>query len=349
MTSKNSRSLSYAAAGVNIDEADAAKTRMESMLKSSDKRVLNQVGAFASLYDGRFRGYKQPVLVLKTEEPGSKQKLAIDNGKVESICQDLVNHLLNDIIVMGATPLSVQDCIVCGKLDKEVITRIVQGMSQACKAQGCVLTGGETSEQPGIIPAGTYILSASVIGVAEKRDVIDGRKIKKGDKVLAIASNGLHTNGYSLVRRLMKEDPKLAKRKIGRDTFLDAILKPHLCYYQAVRRLFRDRGLHGMAHITGSGIEGNLCRILPKNVNAVIDLSTIKVLPIFKAIRDAADAPDSEMLRTYNMGVGLTIVVSRAAKKRIQTSIRRQGYDCYEIGEIGLGDGNVTFAGNIDW
>ncbi len=343
--------LSYAASGVNIDEADAAKTTMESTLKSSDKRVLNQVGAFASLFDGRFKGYKKPVLVLKTEEPGSKQKLAIDNGKIESICQDLVNHLLDDIVVMGATPLSVQDCIVCGKLDKDVITRIVKGMADACKKQGCVLTGGETSEQPGIIPAGTYILSASVIGIAEKKYIIDGRKIRKGDKVLAIASNGLHTNGYSLVRKLMKDDSKLAKKKVGRgkETFLDAILKPHTCYYDAVRGLYRDNGLHGMAHITGSGIEGNLCRILPKNVNAVIDLSTIKVLPIFTMIRDEADALDSEMLRTYNMGVGLTMVVSRAAKKRIQRHVRRQGYECYEIGEIGLGDGNVTFAGNLDW
>ncbi len=344
------KSLSYAAAGVNIDEADAAKTTMETTLKSNDKRVLNQVGAFASLFDGRFRGYKNPVLVLKTEEPGSKQKLAIDNDKVESICQDLVNHLLDDIIVMGATPLSVQDCIVCGKLDKNVITRLVKGMSDACKAQGCVLTGGETSEQPGIIPNGTYILSASVIGVVEKKMIIDGRKIRKGDKILAIASNGLHTNGYSLARKLMRDDPKLAKKKVaGKETFLDAILKPHTCYYQAVRGLFGDRGLHGMAHITGSGIEGNLCRILPKNVNAIVDLSTLKVLPIFKVIRDAANALDTEMLRTYNMGVGLTMVVSRSAMKRIQRSVRRQGYDCYEIGEISMGDGNVTFAGNLDW
>lgn len=341
--------LSYAEAGVNIAEADAAKEQMESMLKNNDKRVMNQVGAFASLFDGRFPGYKHPVLVLKTEEPGTKQKLAIDNGKVESICQDLTNHLIDDIIVMGATPLSMQDCIVCGKLEKNVITRIVQGMANACKAQGCILTGGETSEQPGVVPAGTYILSASVVGIVEKSKIIDGSKIKKGDTVLAIASNGLHTNGYSLARRLMERNPAFAKQKVEGITFLEAILKPHTCYFHAVRGLFGNAALHGMAHITGSGIEGNLERILPKKINAEIDLSKIQILPIFKAIRDEGDVSDAEMMRTYNMGVGLTVVVDAKKAASIRTHIQGKGYTCYEIGTIVSGTGKVTFTNALKW
>ncbi len=341
--------LSYAASGVDITAADAAKTEMETTLKTNDKRVLNSVGAFASLFDGSFPGFKHPVLVLKTEEPGSKQLLAFQHDKVESICQDMINHLINDIIVMGATPLTVQDAVICGKLEKDVVTRIVKGVAEACKAQDCVLTGGETSEQPGVIPPGTYILTSSIVGVVEKEEIIDGSTIVPGDIVLSIASNGLHTNGYSLVRRLMKEDPKLASKKIGSDTFMDAILKPHTCYYQAVKGLFGDKDLHGMAHITGSGIEGNLERVLPKSIDAEINLAHVRVLPIFNAIRDAGDIADVEMMRTYNMGVGLTVVVSPKSAERIQKHIQDHGHDCYPIGKIIKGSGKVTFTGSVQW
>ncbi len=337
----------YADAGVNIAEADAAKKQMKGLLKSNDKRVLNTVGAFASLFDGRFPGYKHPVLVLKTEEPGSKQLLAIENGKIGSLCQDLIHHLLNDIVVMGATPLSVQDCIVCGKLEKKVITKIVHGMAAACRTQGCVLTGGETSEQPGTVPAGTYVLTASVVGVVEKSHIIDGKKIRKGDRVLAVASNGLHTNGYSLVRRLMKEHPGILKERVGKDTFLNAILKPHTCYYRALRTLFGNAGLHGLAHITGGGIGGNLNRILPKNLDASINVSAIDVLPVFNVIQRYGDVADGEMLRTYNMGVGLTIVADPKAAPTMIKHLKKSGHDCYDIGEIVPGKGSVTFRGNL--
>lgn len=191
--------LSYEKAGVNIEVADAAKRAMAKSLETTDKRILNKIGVFATLFDGTFPGYKHPVLVLKTEEPGSKQKLAFQYNRVSPICYDMVNHLINDIVVMGATPLAVQDAIICGKLEKEVVTQIVNSISEACREQDCVLTGGETSEQPGIIEPGIYILTASIVGVVEKSKVIDGSKIRKGDLVLAVASNGPHTNGYSLI------------------------------------------------------------------------------------------------------------------------------------------------------
>jgi phosphoribosylformylglycinamidine cyclo-ligase len=261
----------------------------------------------------------------------------------------MINHLVNDIAVMGATPLYVQDAVICGKLEKKVVTEIVKSIANACKAQGCILTGGETSEQPGVLQPGVYVLTSSIIGIVEKSKVIDGSSISEGDTILALASNGLHTNGYTLVRALMKENPALAEKKIGEETFLDAILKPHVCYFQAIKTLFDDADLHGMAHITGSGIEGNLERILPKNLDAQIDLSTLRVLPIFNTIQKEGNVSDSEMLRTYNMGVGLTLVVKSSATARIMTQIKKLGHDCYPVGNIVTGKAKVKLSGAIHW
>jgi phosphoribosylformylglycinamidine cyclo-ligase len=345
---KKAKGLSY---GVNIPLADAAKEEMVASLRTTDKRVLNTVDswAFASLFDGRFPGYDFPVLVLKTEEPGSKQLLAFQHDRVESICQDMIHHLINDIAVMGATPLSVQDCIVCGKLEKTVVTRIVKAAADACRAQGCVLTGGETSEQPGVLKPGTYVLTASVVGIAERKNIVDGSKIRAGDTVLAVASNGLHTNGYTLVRTLLKKKPAILKKTASGEKFLDAVLKPHTCYFQALKGLFGSAGLHGMAHITGSGIQGNLERVLPKGLDASIDLEYLRILPIFSLIREMGDVSDTEMLKTYNMGVGLTLVVAADTAEDIAEHIRSHGHDCYKIGQIARGRGEVNYAGRLNW
>jgi phosphoribosylformylglycinamidine cyclo-ligase len=341
--------LSYEKAGVNIEVADATKRTMAKSLETTDKRVLNKIGAFASLFDGRFPEYEHPVLVLKTEEPGSKQKLAFQYNRISSICYDLVNHLINDIIVMGARPLSVQDAVICGKLEKEVVTQIVESISKACREQGCVLTGGETSEQPGVIEAGTYILTASIVGVVEKSKIIDGSKIAEGDCVLAVASNGLHTNGYSLVRALMTQKPEIMQMQVGEESFWEVILKPHKCYYQSLRELFDLPELHGMAHITGGGIGGNLNRILPEDLNAVIDLGKIRILPIFKVIREMGNVEDSDMMRIFNMGVGMTIVAKETAIEEIQKHLLAKGCDSYVIGEITKGEKKVVYRGRLRW
>lgn len=341
--------MSYSKAGVNIDVADAAKREMGRSLESSDNRVLNRIGAFATLFDGRFPTLEHPVLILKTEEPGSKQKLAFQHGRVSSICYDVVNHLINDIIVMGARPLSVQDAIICGKLEKDVVTELVRAMSQACRDQDCTLTGGETSEQPGVLEPGIYVLVASIVGVVEKAKIIDGARIAEGDIVLAVASNGLHTNGYSLVRALMAQNPELAETPVAGQSFLDAILTPHQCYYQALRELFDSAELHGMAHITGGGIQGNLPRILPPHLNAAVDLARIQVLPVFKTIRHAGNINDAEMLRTFNLGVGLTVVAALQAVESIQSHLASRGCDSYPIGTITAGDGKVVYEGTLEW
>jgi len=341
--------LSYKKAGVDIDVADDTKKAMAKSLEMTDKRVLNKVGAFASLYDAAFPEYEHPVLVLKTEEPGSKQKLAFQYNQISSICYDLINHLINDIIIMGATPLAVQDAIICGKLEKEVVKQLVDSMARACREQGCVLIGGETSEQPGVVDAGTYILTASIVGVVEKSRIIDGSKIVAGDIVLAVASNGLHTNGYSLVRALMAENPEIIDMQVDGESFLDAILKPHKCYYQGFRDLFHLPELHGIAHITGGGIAGNLNRILPQDLNAFVDLSKIRVLPIFKLIREMGCVEDTDMMRTFNMGVGMTIVAKESAIEGLQKHLSRKCCDGYVIGKITKGEKEVLYQGRLNW
>ncbi len=348
-----SERLSYAQAGVDIAAADAAKAAMAASLETNDRRVLNRIGAFATLFDGRFPGYTDPVLVLKTEEPGSKQKLAFAHDRIEGIGHDLVNHLINDIIVMGAEPLAVQDAIICGHLDGEVVNRIVASIADACLAQGCTLTGGETSEQPGVIEPGTYILVANVVGVVERSKIIDGATIAAGDRVLSVASNGLHTNGYSLVRTLLARDPGLASVAVDGEPFLDVILRPHRPYYMAVRDLLGETGLHGMAHITGGGIEGNLRRIIPDDLRADINLAQLHPPTVFHTIRERGNVDDADMLRTFNLGAGLLLVVAPDFLAQAQAHLAGHGYESAVIGEIAASEdsagGKVAFAGAIGW
>ena len=345
---KETDGLSYSKAGVNIAYTDAIKKEMAQHLESGDKRVLNGLGPFASLYDIRFPSIKEPVLVLKSEEPGSKQKLAMEYGYTESICHDMINHLVNDIVVMGAKPLAVLDTIVCGNAEKETIKTLVKGISDACRANECSLVGGETSIQPSVVDSGVYVLTSSIAGIVEKSRVIDGSNIQTGDVVLAIASNGLHTNGYSLVRLLMDKMPQIKLDKIDGMTFIEQIMKPHTPYYKSIKDLLELNILHGMAHITGGGIEGNLNRVIPDGLGAVIDLSKLRVQNIFKYIRNAGNIGDAEMLRTFNCGVGFILVVSERDADFAKACVSKM-YDCYEIGRIESRPDKIAFESRINW
>lgn len=345
----NMQKLSYKTSGVDIDAANAAKKEMARSLDNNDARVLNKTGAFATLFDGSFPEYKEPVLVFKTEEPGSKQKIALENNNLETICYDLINHLINDAIVMGAKPLSIQDCIVCGKMEKEVIVKIVSFFSKACKESGCALTGGETSEQPSVLKPGIYVLTASIVGVVEKAKIIDGSKIKEGDTVLALSSSGIHTNGFSLVGRIMKKNPKILKEKIDGKTFIQNILTPHFGYYNSLKNLFGNNKLVGLAHITGGGIKENLDRILPQNLDADIDTNRIKILPIFKILKKFGNLEDNDMLRTFNMGVGMTAVIKEDFADEMKKHLKKFGVDAYEIGKITKGNKKVNLRGKLNW
>lgn len=340
--------LSYSKAGIDIAYTDTIKKEMSKYLESKDKRVLNGLGPFASLYDIRFPEIENPVLVLKSEEPGSKQKLAMEYGYTEFICHDMINHLVNDIVVMGAKPLAVLDTIVCGNAEKDTIKTLVKGVSDACSENECSLVGGETSIQPLVVDSGVYVLTSSIAGIVEKSKVIDGSVIKEGDAVLAIASNGLHTNGYSLVRLLMDKMPQIKLDKIDGLTFIEQIMKPHTPYYKAVKGFFGKDVIHGMAHITGGGIEGNMCRVIPDGLCAKIDLSKLKLLNIFKYIRNNGNISDEEMLRTFNCGVGFNVVVAQKDKDMVMQHINKF-YDCYEIGIIEAGTKKVAFENRLNW
>ncbi|MCI8417717.1 MAG: phosphoribosylformylglycinamidine cyclo-ligase [Lachnospiraceae bacterium] len=345
---KETPGLSYSKAGIDIAYTDTIKKEMAKHLQNNDKRVLNGLGPFASLYDFHFPQMKHPVLALKAEEPGSKQKLAIEYGYTESICHDMINHLVNDIVTMGAKPLAVLDTIVCGNAEKDTIKTLVKGISEACKENECSLVGGETSIQPLVVEPGIYVLTSSIAGVVEKSEILDGSAIEEGDAILAVTSNGLHTNGYSLVRLLMDTMPQIKLDKIDGITFMEQIMKPHTPYYRAIKGLLGRNVLHGMAHITGGGIEGNLCRVIPDGLSAKIDLSKIKALNIFKYIRRNGNINDEEMLRTFNCGVGYIIVGSGKDKNMIMEHVR-QFYDCYEIGQMQKGIKKIVFENRINW
>ena len=334
---------------VNIDEANEAKKKMADILETSNQRVLNKIGAFSSLYDFSGLPYKNPVLVLKTEEPGSKQLIAAQYDKVEGVCVDMINHLVNDCIVMGATPLTIQDAIICGKLEKQIVTRIVKAISAAAKDQECILTGGETSEQPGVLPPGSYILTSSIVGVVEKEKIIDGSKIECGNIVLSLQSSGIHTNGYTLIRRIMKEHPEILGENIDGRDFIDEILEPHRCYYKPLKPLFETNYLTGLAHITGGGICENLNRILSHDLDAEIDLSTYQINTVFKVLKQYGNVNDGEMLRTFNLGCGLALVCKPEPVKEIIAHFNRFSIACYPIGVIKKGTGVVKTINHFRW
>ena len=334
---------------VNIDLANETKKEMAKTLETGDKKVLNKMTDFASLYHIDLSNYKEPVLALKTEEPGSKQLLAAENNKLDGVTYDMINHLINDCICMGAKPLTVQDAIICGKINKEDINKIVKAAADACKEQGCILTGGETSEQPGVLPENRYILTSSVVGVVEKSKIIDGSKIEEGDIVLSLASSGIHSNGYTLIRTLMEKYPEILEEKIDGKSFMDTILIPHRCYYNTLQKLFDEDIILGLAHITGGGICENLDRILPNNLDAEIDISKYEINEIFKVIKRYSNVSDDEMLRTYNLGVGMALVTKRENVEYITKTIEEKNIGCKEIGKIVKGNKKVQIKGTLNW
>jgi phosphoribosylformylglycinamidine cyclo-ligase len=250
---------------------------------------------------------------------------------------------------MGAKPLIVQDAVICGKLDKAIVTRIVSAISECCRENGCSLTGGETSEQPGALAAGSYILTSSIVGIVEKDEIIDGSKIRKGDIVIGMESSGPHTNGYTLIRRLLSEDPALADMPIEGATFMERVMEPHRCYYKALRELFPSGRLRGLAHITGGGIKENLNRILPKDLDASVNLAEYRLSSLFRFLKNAGNLSEAEMLRTFNLGVGLVAVTRKEDADPVIEHLKNAGIPAYPIGEIVEGSGRVETRGKLPW
>ena len=242
--------------------------------------------------------------------------------------------------------MAVLDTIVCGAAEKETIKAFVKGIAEACRSNDCTLVGGETSIQPQVVDKGTYILTSSVAGIVSRDCIIDGSQIREGDTLLAAASNGLHTNGYSLVRMLMDKMPQIKLDKIEGQTLIEQIMKPHTPYYRAVKGILGNRGVHGMAHITGGGIPGNLRRIIPAGLTACVELDRIRMLPLFQYLQKVGKLSEEEMLSTFNCGVGLVIVTAKECAQEIARTVGRF-YDCYEIGRMEKGEDAVRFSGHL--
>jgi phosphoribosylformylglycinamidine cyclo-ligase len=317
----------YAAAGVDISAADRAKELIKKKVRATfSSNVLTEIGLFAGLF--QLSGYKAPVLVSSVDGVGTKLKLAIALDKHDTVGIDLVNHCINDIFTCGAEPLFFLDYIAMGKLVPEQVESIVSGLAKACSEAGCSLIGGETAEMPGLYVPGDYDLAGFIVGVVERNKVITGRTIEAGDVILGLPSSGLHTNGYSLARKIFstkRDKLETYYTELG-CTLGESLLEPHICYYPILKSSLPL--IKGIAHITGGGIPGNLPRILPKGLGARIDKKSWRVPPIFTLIQKKGNVDEKEMFRVFNMGMGMLVVCSPTNVDKIKAavpSIRRIG------------------------
>jgi phosphoribosylformylglycinamidine cyclo-ligase len=344
--------VDYKASGVDIDAGNETVRRIRSLARSTfTAGVLSDIGSFGGLFRIEPGRYKEPVLVASADGVGTKLKIAFMAGRHDTVGADLVNHCVNDILVQGAEPIFFLDYLATGKLAPDVAESIVGGMAQACRDNSCALLGGETAEMPGFYNDGEYDLAGFIVGAVDRARLINGRTIAVGDVLVGVPSSGLHTNGYSLARRIVFDTLKLDVGSYVSELQLtvgDALLEPHRSYLPFVQPLLEATRIKGMAHITGGGITDNLPRILPHGTAAVIDVSTWTVPPLFTWLRNAGDVPIDDMLRTFNMGIGLIIVVaSDQAEPLISELAARGGRDARVIGEVVPGEPPAVTYSNL--
>ncbi|NNE66421.1 MAG: phosphoribosylformylglycinamidine cyclo-ligase [Pyrinomonadaceae bacterium] len=341
--------VSYRDAGVSIDTANEAVKKISTLAKATfNERTLTNIGSFGGMFDASFPDMEEPVLVSSADGVGTKLKLAFRTGVHNTIGQDLVNHCVGDILVQGAKPLFFLDYFATGKLSAGIAEDVVEGLSIACKQNGCVLLGGETAEMPGFYSDGEYDLAGFIVGVVDRKKVIDGSTIKPGDVVLGLPSTGLHTNGYSLARKLFFEiaeypiDTKLIElegAEVG-----ETLLRPHRSYLPVLEGLLDEDLIKGLAHITGGGLLENIPRILPKGTSVKIERGSWKEQPVFSAMQKLGKVETKEMFRTFNMGIGMTVICSSAHRGKIKSHIESLGDKCYEIGTVVEGNGEVLIS-----
>jgi len=344
----NNAPVTYADAGVNIDRAKRTKQRIKYLAhKTFTKSVLGEIGGFGGLFSIDKQKYADPVLVSSVDGVGTKLKIAFEMKMHHTVGADLVNHCVNDIAVQGAAPLFFMDYLATGKLDPEVAEKIIEGLADACKHNGCALIGGETAEMPGFYPAGEYDLAGFIVGIVERERIITGATVEPGDIVLGLPSNGLHTNGYSLARKLFFEIAGYTpdtyvnelKGKVGNE-----LMHTHRSYWPMIKKLVAADCVSAMAHITGGGITENLPRVLPRGTAAVIEIGSWPVLPIFEHLQKLGNVPQEEMLRTFNMGLGMLLVVPSKKFKKAQTVLEKIGEKAYTVGRIVKGDRKVMYT-----
>jgi phosphoribosylformylglycinamidine cyclo-ligase len=342
---KKSSGLSYRDAGVDIDEGDALVDDIKKIVKSTRRpEVLAGVGGFGALV-GLPRKYKKPVLVSGTDGVGTKLKLGIETGRVQGLGQDLVAMCVNDVLVSGAEPLFFLDYYATGRLDKKTAGQVIKGIAQGCKLAGCALVGGETAEMPGMYKEGDFDLAGFCVAVAEQSKLIDGSKIKTGDVLIGLPSSGPHSNGYSLVRKIVEVAKAGLDTPFGKGTLADALLEPTTIYVKPVLKLLEQGiAVRGMSHITGGGIVGNLPRCFGKGIAAVVDTSSWKRPAIFDWLQDKGGVEQDEMWRVFNCGVGFILVVPRLQADKALASLKKSGSKPFLMGQIVKGKQDVRFA-----
>ncbi len=340
--------ITYADAGVDISSGDRAKQRIKMLArKTFNKQVLSEIGGFGGLFALDLAKFPEPVLVSSADGVGTKLKVAFELGVHHTVGADLVNHCVNDIAVQGATPLFFLDYLATGKVADDIVETVVRGISEACKANGCALIGGETAQMPGFYAEGEYDLAGTIIGAVNRPDILTGAAIEPGDCLIGIPSNGLHTNGYSLARKLLFEvagyGPEQYVNEL-KDKTGAALMRTHRSYLSIIRKLTAGRLARGFAHITGGGITENLPRILPRGLDAAVDLSAWQPPPLFEHLQQLGHVDQEEMFRTFNMGIGLIAVVPAAEVKKSKAILNRANERHVILGRIvGKGSRKVVY------
>jgi len=335
------RTISYSDAGVSIDNADKAVAKIREFARRTfNERTLTEIGSFGGMFSAAFPDMKEPILVASADGVGTKLKIAFETGKHDTVGADLVNHCVNDILVQGARPLFFLDYFATGKLDPEITASVVEGMATACKENKCVLLGGETAEMPDFYSPGEYDLAGFIVGVVDRRFVIEGKQIVPGDVVLALESNGLQTNGYSLARKLFFEIGGYSVDSYMEDlgtTLGQALLAVHQSFLPQLGPILESGLIKGLAHITGGGLLENIPRILPENVSVEINRGTWPEPVIFSLMQKLGNVSEKEMFRTFNMGIGMVVIVSEEKAEQTKGLIGK----CYEIGRVTEGSRKV--------
>lgn len=343
------QSIRYRDAGVDIDAANTAVARIKRIAQSTfNSNVLSDIGSFGGMFNAAFPEMREPVLVASCDGVGTKLKVAFATGVHNTIGYDLVAHCIGDILVQGARPLFFLDYIATGKLEPNVIEQIVEGLARGCREGSCALLGGETAEMPGLYADGEYDVAGFIVGIVDRSKVINGSTIKAGDLVLGLPSLGLHTNGYSLARKLLFEiagyDVNTRVDELAM-TVGEQLLKPHKNYLPSFERLIDREGvIKGMAHITGGGLVENIPRILPANVDVILERGSWPVLPVFDLLQRIGNVPQDDMDRTFNLGIGMTLIVSPSDLDLVKEDIARAGDTCYLIGKVIEGSGKTYFG-----
>ncbi len=343
-----SKTTGYKDAGVDIDAANLAKERIKKLARTTfNENVLSEIGSFGGMFSGLFSDVREPILVASCDGVGTKLKVAFATGIHDTIGYDLVAHCVNDILVQGANPLFFLDYIATGRLDPDIIAAIVEGLTRGCRESNCALLGGETAEMPGFYPDGEYDIAGFIVGVVDRRRLINGSRITAGDVVIGLPSLGMHTNGYSLARKLLLDAAGFQIDQLVPElgcTVGEELLKPHKSYLPALERLIEHEGvIKGLAHITGGGLVENIPRILPANVDVAIKEGSWPWPPVFGLMQKIGDVPREDMLRTFNLGIGMVVITGPEFLQFVQDQLNFAREPHYIIGKVVDGNGQVKF------